>query len=247
MKILKFMGAFIAIAGLMSLYAGQFHDTKLIQETIMREPGMQAGLQQKIKLFMYDGCPYCVKVHLFLESQNLLHHVEFVDAGLSENRELLKLISGRTQAPYLVDADAGVKMAESNDIIQYFAKKYTIQFAVPASITATLHQETHDQKSYNPATFISQVCTSKKPVIILVSTTWCPPCQQFKPIFLQVAQEFADQCDFICVDGDANRAIVQELGVTGYPTVVCYKNGQQINPKNYRSKAGLIKLIGQLR
>jgi len=238
------MVIFITFAGLMSLYASQIHDEKSKQAIVTTESYTQT--QQKIKLFMYDGCSYCVKVYLFLQSQNLLHHVEFIDAALPENRDLLRSISGRTQAPYLVDNDAGIKMAESNDIIQYLAKKYNVQFTKLDSSAIILHQEGNNQDSYNPATFISQVCASEKPVIILISTTWCPPCQQFKPIFLQIAQEFADQCKFICIDGDANRAIAEELGVTCYPTIICYKKGQQINPKNYRSKEGLISLIREL-
>ncbi|MBP6869569.1 glutathione S-transferase N-terminal domain-containing protein [Candidatus Babeliales bacterium] len=216
----------------------------------------------KVQLFMYQGCSYCVHVYSFLQSKNLLDQVEIIYLDSSEKIHLLKSISGRTQAPYIVDAAAGVSMAESLDIIEYFKKKYVVesdlstQAMLQVETPATDHLKIADEnckaksnqypKSYNPKTFISEMQAFKKPVIILISTTWCPPCKVFKPIFLQVAQEFADQCEFICLDGDLNGSIVETLGVQCYPTVVCFKNGQQINPKNYRTKSGLFDLVSIL-
>ena len=136
-------------------------------------------------------------------------------------------------------------MAESDDIIAYLMKKYDIAYAEPISI-AKVSNDDQMQKSYNPKTFLSDIQKTNKPVVILVSTTWCSPCKVFKPIFLQVAQKYADLCEFICVDGNANCEILQQLGIRSYPTVVCFKDGKQINPENYRSQQGLTQLVQQL-
>ena len=53
-------------------------------------------------------------------------------------------------------------------------------------------------------------------------------------------------CEFIIVDGDANREIVTQLGVRSYPTVACYKNGKAIDAQNYRSEQGLTHLVQSL-
>lgn len=204
---------------------------------------------QKIQLFTYDECPYCDKVTNFLQNNNLLDQVEFIDAGVSTNRDLLKKISGRTQAPYIIDATANVKMAESDDIIAYLAEKFKVEISRSTNeqvVVFSLSNMQDSQKIHNQSTFLSDVKQSSKPVIILISTTWCPPCKVFKPIFLEVAAQIKDVCEFILVDGDLNREIVEQLGVRGYPEVVCFKQGKSVKAQNYRSKDGLIKLVNSL-
>jgi thiol-disulfide isomerase/thioredoxin len=256
MKKIKIIGMFIAIVGLVSLYAGQSHDEKNVQKESVIEknellPSDTRMVEKKIQLFMYDGCPYCVKVSAFLTQYNLLDKVEFIDAGISEHRALLRSISGKTQAPYLVDLDAGINMPESLDIIVYLTKKFNIVQNVMQPIAVEIvpfitSVEINGLKKYDSATFLSNVQASIKPVVILVSTTWCPPCQQFKPIFQSVAQQMSEQCEFIMLDGDLNQEIITQLKVRSYPTVICYKNGQQINPTNYRTKVGLLEMVSQL-
>lgn len=200
--------------------------------------------QQKIQLFGYDQCPYCAKVVNFLQRQNLLHTVELIDVTQSGNLEKLQAISGRTQVPYLVDAQASVSMPESEDIIRYIMKKHNLVYDA-------IHYEAPDQgvvmnKMYDPKRFLSDLLACKRPVVLLVATNWCPPCQKFKPIFFKVADQYADLCEFVLLDGDANPAIVQELGIPGFPSVICFKDGIRINPVNYRSEEGLVDLIAQL-
>lgn len=241
MKNFRLMITILGMISFMYIYTDQQFET----ERSVLKCASQVKIDSKIKLFFYHNCPYCDKVHSFLKEQNLLDQVELINAELSENKELLRLISKRTQTPYIVDVAAGVKMAESEDIIEYFIKKYNIQFVVQTSLDSSLRMQNNND-FYNSPAFLSQVQASKKPVVILVSTTWCPPCKIFKPLFLEITQAFADKCEIICLDGDLNSDIVLQLGVRSYPSIVCYKNGQQINPENYRSKDGLIKLIDQL-
>lgn len=245
MKKIKIFSCVVAIIGFVCLYAGQNQDQMTIQQSIAIQSADTQIIEHKIQLFMYDGCLYCVKVTDFLKQHNLMDKVVCIDASIPENRELLRSISGKTQAPYLVDVEAGIKMPESLDIIAYFSKKFNVTMPMAETVVRNV-VEVNGLKKYDYVTFLSDVQVSKKPVIILVSTTWCPPCKVFKPIFLQIAQEFADACQFICVDGDLNTEIVNQLGVQCYPSIVCYKDGKQINPENYRSKEGLIRLINQL-
>ena len=85
------------------------------------------------------------------------------------------------------------------------------------------------QKVHDVETFLPDIIKSSKPVIILVSTTWCPPCKFVKPLFLQVAQEMAQDCEFICVDGDENLEILMQLEVNAFPTFIFYIDGMRIN------------------
>ena len=246
MKKFKIVSLIVIVIGFVCLYAGQTIDELVTQQDPIVESVPSHNIENKIQLFMYDGCSYCVKVVDFLKQHNLMDKVEFIDAGIAANRELLRSTSGRTQAPYLVDRDAGIKMPESLDIIAYLMKKFDRVMPLEEVMPAVRLGDFKGLKKYDISTFLSYVQTARKPVVILVSTTWCPPCKVFKPIFLQLAEKFTDSCEFICLDGDENRDIVNQLGVQCYPSIVCYKNGLQINPENYRSQEGLTRLINQL-
>jgi len=245
MKIFKIVLLITVVIGLVSLYADQQDQTKK-DDIVMKKDGESApeAVASKIQLFMYEGCFYCVKVRLFLEKYNLIDKIEFIDADVAINKELLKTISGKTQAPYLVDKDANVKMAESEDIIKYLAEKFKI--ADYKETRKPLSNLDNGEQQHDPDTFLAHVCAASKPVVILVSTTWCPPCKVFKPVFIEIAKEMADQFEFILVDGDANRKIVEQLGVRGYPTVVFYKNGKRIDVQYSRSKVGFMQALKKL-
>jgi len=228
-----------------SLFQATAQNTMQTIENIMPE---KLGADS-LELYVYENCPYCIKVLLFLHSQNMLDAVQIMHLGVKEYQDALQQMSGKLQAPYLVDRSCQVQMAESDDIIAYIMKKYDITYAASAFDLPESFDNAVSQQIYNPETFMQDVIASEKSVIILISTTWCPPCKLFKPIFLQVAQLYAEQYNFICVDGDANRSIIEQLGVTCYPSVVCYKNGQVVkinDDQKYRSYQGLIKLIESL-
>ncbi|MBS1955050.1 MAG: thioredoxin family protein [Cyanobacteria bacterium SZAS-4] len=57
--------------------------------------------------------------------------------------------------------------------------------------------------------------------IIDFSTTWCGPCQAFKPHFEEAKNHFKD-ISFVSLDGDdaANAAMKEKYNVSAYPTLV---------------------------
>ena len=99
---------------------------------------------------------------------------------------------------------------------------------------------------YDATTFASDIVKSAKPVVVLISTTWCPPCQQLKPVFYTVAELLRDSYEFVLLDGDINFDIVQQLQVRSYPTLFVYKNGQQFNLSQHRTKNSLKKALEEL-
>jgi len=203
--------------------------------------------KQKIKLFIYKNCYYCIRVLTYLQEHNLMDFIEIIDADSADNKKLLQAMSGKTQTPYLVDIDAQVCMPESLDIIAYLADRYgcksLVQLDGAQSLPATL---VDDQMVYDPKIFLEQVESSVQPVMILVSTTWCPPCKRLKPIFKSIGQEMSDVCRFILLDGDVNEQIVDQLGVRSYPTVICFKDGKRIDPVKYRSRDDLLQFIATI-
>ncbi len=58
------------------------------------------------------------------------------------------------------------------------------------------------------------------PVVIDFSATWCPPCQQFGPIFEKVADEYEGRVKMVSIDVDENEDLARKFGVESIPMVV---------------------------
>ena len=57
-------------------------------------------------------------------------------------------------------------------------------------------------------------------VFVLVTTTYCPYCRMFKPIFAKVAEEFRGSAAFIEANADYVPEVAMEFGVYSTPTTV---------------------------
>ncbi len=77
-----------------------------------------------LELYEFESCPYCRKVREVLSECDL----EFVSRtsakGSDSKREFVKSQSGRSQYPFLVDPNRGVRMLESEAIIDYVLEHY---------------------------------------------------------------------------------------------------------------------------
>lgn len=75
-----------------------------------------------LTLYVKTGCPFCAKV--LAEGQDLgiaFDEKNIADAGVAD--ELIAR-GGKRQVPYLVDAERGVEMYESGDIVEYLKTHY---------------------------------------------------------------------------------------------------------------------------
>lgn len=73
-------------------------------------------------LYVKTGCPYCHRTIEALRSLGLsFEEKNIVDEGVAAE---LVARGGKRQTPYLVDAEHGVEMYESEDIMNYLRATY---------------------------------------------------------------------------------------------------------------------------
>jgi thiol-disulfide isomerase/thioredoxin len=68
-----------------------------------------------------------------------------------------------------------------------------------------------------------------KPILVLVTADWCPPCQKLKRGALsnpEVVQFISEQSIPVYLEDGQNRAEIQTLPVQSYPTTLIIKDGE---------------------
>lgn len=71
-----------------------------------------------LKLYTYQGCPYCEKVRRAFAEMGTDYEEIDAERGTPGSLELVKL-GGKQQVPFLMDEGQGIFMYESDDIISY--------------------------------------------------------------------------------------------------------------------------------
>ena len=74
-------------------------------------------------------------------------------------------------------------------------------------------------------------------------STTCGPCKMLGFV-LKVEKEFGDDLTILKVDFDQNKDLTAEYGVTGYPTLVLLKEGEEVGRlQGLQQKPVIIKLV----
>jgi thiol-disulfide isomerase/thioredoxin len=56
--------------------------------------------------------------------------------------------------------------------------------------------------------------------VLFVKAEWCPHCQSAKPEMAKAAAVLGSVVPVYAVDSERNKAVVQKLGVEGFPTIL---------------------------
>jgi thiol-disulfide isomerase/thioredoxin len=81
------------------------------------------------------------------------------------------------------------------------------------------------------ADFEAEVAKSDLPVVLDFFSTECPPCEALAPKFDAVAEQFAGKARFLKVFRQGNRDLAGKLGVTGSPTLLFFRGGQEVGER----------------
>lgn len=88
--------------------------------------------------------------------------------------------------------------------------------------------------------FMQRLQASNTPVVVEIWAPWCAPCRQMAPALKRVEMAYAGRIELWRLNADEAASIVQELGVYGIPTLLLYRNGQEITRRTGgQSEAGL--------
>lgn len=83
--------------------------------------------------------------------------------------------------------------------------------------------------SATEANFEQLVLKSQVPVLVDFYTTWCGPCRHLAPLVKQFAREAAGKVKVVKVDAEACANISRTHRISGYPTLVLFDQGKEVN------------------
>jgi thiol-disulfide isomerase/thioredoxin len=86
-------------------------------------------------------------------------------------------------------------------------------------------------KTIEAPQFEEEVLARGEPVVLDFFSTECPPCEALAPKYDAVAEQFAGKVRFLKIFRQGNRELAARLGVTGSPTVLFFRGGQEVGAR----------------
>lgn len=75
----------------------------------------------------------------------------------------------------------------------------------------------------------SALLQEDKLLVVDFYATWCGPCKKLSPTLDEVSEELGEQVNIVKVDVDESEDLAMDYGIRSVPTVLFFKNGQQVD------------------
>ncbi|KAF7112977.1 hypothetical protein RHSIM_Rhsim09G0069900 [Rhododendron simsii] len=94
----------------------------------------------------------------------------------------------------------------------------------------------------NESQFFDLVLNSDRPVLVEFVANWCGPCRLISPAIDWVSQEYKDKLTVVKIDHDANPRLIDKYKVYGLPTLILFKNGEEVAESRREGAITKVKL-----
>ncbi len=72
-----------------------------------------------------------------------------------------------------------------------------------------------------------ELINSELPILVDFTASWCGPCKAMAPILVNVKKKVGESAKIVKVDIDQNQQFANNMGVSGVPTFVIFKEGEE--------------------
>ena len=92
----------------------------------------------------------------------------------------------------------------------------------------TVQVAAHAAPAAPSGTIQERLQQAERPVVIDVWAPWCGPCRAMEPHLATVRSEYAGRVDVWKINADEQPDAVKALNVFGIPTLIVYREGQEV-------------------
>jgi len=121
---------------------------------------------------------------------------------------ILKSLFGKKESPEVADQQSRVPDAGVRDVV-------TAGGGEPVHVT--------------DETFEDVVLKAPVPVMVDFWAPWCGPCRMVAPIVEDLAEKYDGRAVVAKLNTDENLKIAGQLGIMGIPTLILFKDGQEVD------------------